>query len=769
MDKGSSKLWLLFTTLFALAVTTFTLSHIVTHPWHEIPELGADGGKNIFTYLYQVLYGKGIWFDGMNYPYGEHIVYTDAQPLLSVLLSYLPNRLSIGSALTIMWWTVALSYILAIVYCFKILRRFNVAPFMAMCFAGLIVVLSPQLFRISGHYALSYACVIPMIFYWTLQYHESKAWKYLAYIFVLALITTFLHPYYAAVSLVWAGCYGSGYVFLAKEKFILRIKHVALLLISVFAVFGVFGLVMRITDPAKDRPTTPFGILANCTTVKDVVTSSASPVWKAASGHIGSHQLTEGGEGRAYIGLVAMLVVGLSFAHVLWKRVKAPKGVADAKPVFQPVWLLMAFVALLFGMGAPFTWHMEWLLDYASLLKQFRTLGRFSWIFYYIISIYSVVMIHAWYTQLKSNGYKVAAPAIVLLAAAIWSFEASGYVARTHKKLDIGYGAYDTFVSTGTTNWEQFLRAHGYKKEDFQATLVLPFFEVGSEKLWVGNDENISAWAIAMSIQAGIELHLPMIDGMMSRTSWKVAFDQVKLVGGPYTEKPTLKNISVDKPFLLVVLNMAQPGPDEQYLLYASELIGDYQNCKVYACYPARIRDSDSKYRDWNTPGIANTDTCDKDAGPWYVDHFEKHADELHFAGNGGVNYVVHQQPVIANFNVSPFAEPILYEFSCWFLVSKSDYKTPVVKVDALDKAGTILATKYAITKESTDNHGLWLRNAVYIGLPAGTARVRCTMQDVTEHTYEAMDELMIRPADAVIISKFAAGVRMINNHLLPR
>src|SRR5665213_2671334 len=155
MDKLRSNSWLLVTVLFAVCLTVFTLSHLVTQPWHVIPELGGDGAKNIFTYLYHSMYGKGYWFDGMNYPYGEHIVYTDGQPVLSVLLTCFKG-VTAGEALTVLWLLIGLSYVLAILYLYKILSHFRVAPLAAMLFAGLIGIFTPQIVRLQGHYALSY-------------------------------------------------------------------------------------------------------------------------------------------------------------------------------------------------------------------------------------------------------------------------------------------------------------------------------------------------------------------------------------------------------------------------------------------------------------------------------------------------------------------------------------------------------------------------------------------------------------------------------------
>src|SRR3954462_2991656 len=130
-NKAQRYLWLLIAVIFAVCLTVFTLSRIVTEPWHILPDIGGDGAKNNFTYLYHSLFGNGYWFEGMNYPYGEHIVYTDGMPVLSVPLTWF-GHITPAIALTVLWLLVGASYVLSIVYCYKILVHHRVAPFPAL-------------------------------------------------------------------------------------------------------------------------------------------------------------------------------------------------------------------------------------------------------------------------------------------------------------------------------------------------------------------------------------------------------------------------------------------------------------------------------------------------------------------------------------------------------------------------------------------------------------------------------------------------------------
>ncbi len=180
---------------FALAIAMLVFPSVVLHPGHTIPSIWGDGGKNTFTYLYHSLYGQGTWFTGMNYPYGEHITYTDGQPLISVNLGHL-GHISLPQAMSVLLWCFLASFMLSIVFINRILLHFKVHPLIALAASGLIGVMAPQVFGIGGHYALGYCCVIPMLFYWTIRYRENAHWRYPLYFFLLGITTAFLHPYF---------------------------------------------------------------------------------------------------------------------------------------------------------------------------------------------------------------------------------------------------------------------------------------------------------------------------------------------------------------------------------------------------------------------------------------------------------------------------------------------------------------------------------------------------------------------------------------------
>ena len=52
-----------------------------------------DGIKNYYTFLYQQKYGTGFHFMGMNYPFGENLIYVDAIPIFSTLMSFINSNI----------------------------------------------------------------------------------------------------------------------------------------------------------------------------------------------------------------------------------------------------------------------------------------------------------------------------------------------------------------------------------------------------------------------------------------------------------------------------------------------------------------------------------------------------------------------------------------------------------------------------------------------------------------------------------------------------
>ncbi len=765
--RKPATIWMLVCMIFAAAVTYLMLPELVESPRLLNLELGGDASKNYFTFLYHALYGKGLWFTGMNYPYGEHIVYVDGQPALSVTLAYLRDMIHFTreDLIGILYSAIVFGVFLAVIYTYKILRVFKVPYAMAVLFAGCIVVMSPQMQRIFGHYGLSYYCVIPMLFYWSIKYHHTAKLRYTVYILFMGLLMSFIHPYFGAVILIWAVFYAAGYFLLTPGTVGGKVKHVLPLMVTVAAVFGTIQVTMRITDPVKDRPVTPIGVLSNGTTGEDILMSRMSQIWSGLNELYPDYIMKEPGEGSTYLGLAVIIVLITAIVIAVARKIKKRPvhGPEISEEGFSRIWIFMSVASLLLAMGVPFVWGMKWLLDYVPAFKQFRSMGRFSWLFYYTATVLAVILFVHWFKVMRERN-KLKAFGFLGLFIILWVLECNGYMNYSRKRLQGARDGYMAFFYD--FDWSEFLHKHGHTPTDFQAILLIPYYHVGTEKFTLNTKMD---WAITLAMRASLQTGLPMADAMMSRSSWSQALAQAKTGGGPYTDKPLLH--ADEKPFLVMTYNDIPPDKESAYILETAELIDSAYYFKVYALYPGKALANDRRIADTTAPyydAMTTGDTCIGCEVPYMVNHFEEGGGEPLY-GKSSMPVIKGKEKYIAECRYSrPLAEEIQYEFSAWVKVRTDDPVLPYFILDVFDDNADTLV-RHTVEIVPLDSKGMWFRAGKMIKLPKGTKLVKCMVVNNPSPAYIALDELQLRPANATVLSKQANGEGLINNHFYKR
>ncbi len=752
---------------FAALLTTLVLTNMVLEPSHVIIGLDGDSIKNFYTYLYHTLYDNNLWFTGMNYPYGEHAIYTDGMPALSTLVIWMRDtfHLQHDTIVAAFYITLALGYGLGIFYVYKLFVHFGVKPWWAIVFAGLVIILSPQQIRLGGHFGLGMLCAIPMLWYWLARYDSTAHWWYAVYVAVFSFVIAFIHPYFLAVSFLLTGAYILTCFFYGKRTFrerLLFIWPLALALIVVFA--GVKG-VLYATDPVTDRPTIPWGLLAYSTSGSDLIISPFSPIWQHLL-HISDTSTTEG---FAYIGVVTMAVVLVSLSITVAVLVKRKK-IESIDIGMNAKWLVIAIIALLIASGAPIEWMGGELPPYLSVLRQFRTLGRFAWICYYIITVYTGVCLYKWFAALLQRNRKPAAHGMMLLAASLWVFDASGYV--NFLRQITGQRSKQQYIQYFYWDREDpltMLEKSGYTSDSFQAIISLPFMYIGTDKLWLHEDGDR---ALALANRISVNTRLPMVNAMLARTSWQQGFKQAKLIGGPFTHKPLLDDIQSDKPFLISYFTENELDEDSHYLLRMADSIGSIDGCGIYKLHPQRLRREDARFVDSAlaiAAGITARDSCIACTSPFFTVHFDEEKYGKAFWGGGAETHMYKSEDTLVAFDMQPMVNESRYEFSVWVLVNDVDYRSPAFRLKLCDSTGNMLKEEYIPTKISTDNHGMWLRVSKYFSMPAGSCRMVCQVDnDPRKPDYIAIDELLVRPVNALMISKNGNAV-LANNHLLKK
>lgn len=757
--------------IIAASVTTLTLYKLVSTPDRLLLELGGDSLKNYFSFVQHATEGNGFVFSGMNYPYGENIIYADGQPLLSIGLQAF--NVTENQALAVMHWAIVIGFFLCIIYCYKILRYYDVHPVFAIIGSCLVTVMSPQLIRVFGHFGLSYMCAIPMLFYWSIKYHDQKRLKYALFIFIEGTIFSLLHPYWAAIFFIWVSFYSLSCLLLFKGVIIQRFKHILPMVLSAGMIVVVVKLLIFFTDGIDDRTTYPYGMFSDCTTYISLLTSNMSPIWTKLFGSAYAGSITEG---AGYIGIIGELVlliaIGVALVRYIKNRQQIEHPISNAQRPFGKVWLLMALFAVVFAHGAPLIW-MKWSIDYISLFRQFRTLGRFVWLYYYIVTLFTLVYIYRAYLHYKTKGKRIISYGVLIMPILVWTYEAKSYVRYAHDRQTAGFYNYD-FVFNEVKyvpDWNQFLAAHNRKAVNFQAIIALPYFHIGSEKLWVYGDD---AWITSLAFQTAFQTHLPLFDVHMSRTSWSQTFEQVRILAGPYGDMAIMNKLPDSKPILLIALKDHELNEDERLLIQSADSIGVYEERNVYALYPDRLTKNSKKAKD-NAMVVAAqmyaADTCiGADADSYIIDHFDSSNCSISLVGKGAIM----DTPFVKNYKLQPNDSNRVCEVSIWAKANSVDYRSPKFSITYFDGSGNKLGDDYVFANKATDNaQGMWLRAGKYITVPAYTSRVSIEYdQGKDGRDYIAIDELQLRPVNSLIISKYQSRDTITittNNHIISK
>ena len=123
--RNRSKALLLF---ISACFLIWQLPDLIFHPNDILLSGGGDGLKSYFCFYYHIHYDDSlIHFTGMNYPHGEHYLFTDGFPLITWLVQLLPFLKPYGIGL--IHWSLVLSLWLTPFFIYLILKKMKTELF----------------------------------------------------------------------------------------------------------------------------------------------------------------------------------------------------------------------------------------------------------------------------------------------------------------------------------------------------------------------------------------------------------------------------------------------------------------------------------------------------------------------------------------------------------------------------------------------------------------------------------------------------------------
>lgn len=753
---------LLLFILSAIVLWSF-FKNILSHPSHFLFGAGGDAIKNYYTTIYYVLFDKGSHFSGLNYPYGENVVFTDNQPLLAFLANLFHHNAGSleGNIIGIMNLAMLLSIIIGAFFLYLILRRNLLPGWYAIPAAILIAFLSPQHSRLGAHYALAYVFIIPLQWYLLIRIFDNRR-SYLWYIlyFFSSLFIGFLHPYFL---LLGNTIFLLSYIFVYALQEIKNIKKHALFLVALLALsvlpIIVFQLWLKFSAPITDRPSAPFGFLVYRSTFESVFFPVVTPFrefW------IEAFKTKEAEwEGHAYVGLMGLtcllLTIILAVRYLIRFRIKLIFRPALPQPLRIGIWA--ATLVLLFSMGIPFIYGLESLADLVPPLKQFRSIGRFAWVFYYVFSVYTAFYFFRLYRYLSVRNSRGFAYSFLAFILVIWALDVKLHLTPKARELRKNESA-NHFMDSDNS-YSNLLAGANKFGADFQAIIPLPYYNIGSEYFALHGSGN----SMYESFKASLNLGLPISANLMSRTSVSQSASLIQFFSNDLIRKELAFKLPSTKPFLLIVKKEGLQ-PYEQRLVNKARKLAENNHLILYELPVAALQadsvQAQAAYFKANKEKLYKSGAvyASKPVTGIEINSFSGAPAEGLF--DAGALTADGKPATIFNGKIKGQQDTATFEASVWFYADHTTL-SGVFNYKQFDANGGLVEAKDLPIKFTTDIYKNWARATITFQLKHPDNRIEI----YTEGGKPRLDNFLLRPKNTDIYHYSADNKKLLKNNFL--
>ncbi|MFZ4558883.1 MAG: hypothetical protein ACOYOD_01700 [Saprospiraceae bacterium] len=491
-----------------------------------------DGLKAYMSPAYHALYDS-TWtlFQGMHYPYGDHLVMSDPMPIVAngLKLFHSPGSDLIDETIRWTHLSMLLSILVSALFLYLILERLQLPVWLACTAALALSFMAPMVARMGFHFGLAQPAALPMAFYFLMRFQESPRWGYSALLAFTILFFSLFHFHYFGLFVLGISLY-----YFIDFMLIRRGRHWARMLphyaLQVLVPFVLLNTWLGSGPEVSDRASQPWGFSFYRARLEGLFTSAEQRQWQWVDRWVSPLPDLDI-EAQNYIGLFAGFGLFLLLAIQLRAGFRRPL-LPDAVPqrAFLVRLLPASLLLLLFALGLPFALPgVEPLLRFTGPLQQFRALGRFSWMFYFAANLFVL----AWASHLLRRE-KWALGAI----AALLCVESYQYIMARNLALDP-----IPSLQANASLAQQALIDPG----DYQAITTVPFFHLGSESFW-WEPTHLQQEAMVLALRTG----LPLCNAMLSRTSRSQTIKQLQLMSEPYRPPVLLKDLPDQRPLLLL-------------------------------------------------------------------------------------------------------------------------------------------------------------------------------------------------------------------------
>lgn len=712
----------------------------------------AFGGDALFLYYntaYHTCHGSGIMLESMNYPFGESIFMTDAQGALSILLSKL-NTLGIDTctySIGIVNGLIMYLLPLSAVFLFLIFKRFKVNILYASILSVAIAIMSPQSFRIISHYGLSYPFYIPMCIYWVLRKYDLQRWEWKDLWFIIISSFFYLNnPYIGFSGLLFIPLitFVKAYKTQTNKSFFYQYAS----LTSSLVLLGY--LVIKLSDPFVNRIKEQNGFFQYDISFNGILNSKYGFANKLLSKVV--TLAPSGFENTINFGLIPLIfgtlgIVYLIYSFVKKKSFRMPYPNQNFKYIFLGA-LLLACIAC---NGIIPTFLEEFIKSNFSALLLFKATGRFIWLAYFTLAIWSAWLIHEF---IKTKFPKNTIIGLFALVTIVWTGESIYGFYNFNQEMSKHGNMFKR-----ATNWKKYLTKNGINPEEFQGILALPIMQGWASKLKTDLHWRSQYESTTMALTSG----LPLIDGMLSRMSLDHAMNIVQLGSDPLIYKQLIDKLPNQKPIL--VMDMSETDSlvkNQNYLLTRSQSLTKY---KFFDMYRLEL-DSLRKIPILDSIRIRYISNNYK--SPIHFNGFDNINTNAPYRFNKG-SYKISkgENEVIEEIILNDLNDSLDIEISLWTLFTSQHEDTPNFYIQSLDKSEKPIETDTVFSQYSKDVKDNWVKITSVLNPSNAVHKIRISSNSKKE---EIIDDLTIRYTNSdVVVDKFDSKYYLWNNYLIEK
>lgn len=768
--KITPKKYFLILVVISLIIMVIFYQKVIFQPNQMLFESSGDALKNYYTYAYFVKNDTSYTESAcVNYPYGEHFSYLDAQPAVAfpvkILADIFPGvaDYSIG----ILNFCLIFSILICIIFLYRILLEFNVGHWYAIASAISISLLSPQFFRLSGHYGMFYLFFIPMSWYFFIRFIKEGKLKYTLYIVLSVTIFFFLHAYLGMISLMFLGLNWILYLAFNRKEF-KKLKNYLHLMLQLLVPLVIFFLIMRLTDHHTDRTENPAGIylyVADTSTIFLPYNVELQKIYRLIF-NIGEHAW----EGVGYVGTfvnLALISLILYLIYLIFKRKKS--HLREFIPGKMMIYFISSVIILLFSMALPYKWGLDFLLDYIKELRQFRGLGRFSWVFFYVSNVFVAIYLYNIFRHLKSRGKIILGSALLVLSQLIIFAEAYTYQ-KTFSENVVKNKNYFKY-SKLPDNYKEALSK--IDRNQFQAILPLPYYNFGSEDFIIYPSPKSSNLAMLLAYHKNMSI----MSCNTGRTSVTEAKNSIQILMPEYYTKAIKNDIKSTKPFLVIFTNETLSG-FEQRLYNMSEVFYENQEFKLAKLDFDKLFYENKEnvlknYMVFNDSLHRKNNLVISDTSVFvHVDNYDGNNSQIYFTGNGCHRGLKKDYNILAEFGKGKLNPEFNYSVSFWFYNKGYGRTFSHSVIEEYDEStGVSEYVAYSDVRFCPVICGDWSFMELWVKPKNNSCSYKVFLKPIENWVDSVyVDNLVVRPVDVDVFSvhsKNKKGVLFYNNQFI--